>query len=806
MKKPCVHLICNAHLDPVWQWLWEEGCAEALSTFRSMVEILHEHKTLIFNHNEAVLYQWIQEHDTSLFKKIQELVKKGRWAVSGGWFLQPDVNLTSTESIIRQILEGRQFFRRYFNSSPEVAYNFDSFGHSAGLPQILKKSGYRMYIHMRPQKDKLELPSFLYRWQGCDGSEIAALRIPVGLYHTEYHNIQERLRQGTELALKEGQDVPVFWGIGNHGGGATWEDLKEIDDFIKKEKRVDFCHSTPDQYYQAVKDAIKEAPVYKGGLQRVFTGCYTSLSRVKRKAVQSQGLVKQAESASASAWWLKGASYPQKDIREMWKGHLFNDFHDILPGSCTEPAEKDALDLYGKVMDSARRLRMKAVTALNHFHEKSPDLPLTVLNTNPLLTEYPVEAEFMLSHRPKWKGAWHVELSFLSGKKIICQEEQPEALLPFNGWRRKISFFSRLPGMGLSNFKLKVKQGRAESKEFEPALDYEINPQSGLIEKLYGPSKENILSGPLMQPVVVKDTGDSWGTGIKRYREKEGVFKFKPGSSRVIEKGPVRMIHQSELTYEKSSILMQTVSYSQWPVLEYRLRILWNQRHRQLKISIPTRLKQDHVLCEIPGGVTQRPADGEEHVHRRWLFVKGQINGKPSSMGLVSSGQHGFDFKDGEIRLSVLRSAAYCHEQGLDLKDHPGHKCMDLGEHFVRFLVVPGKTESVLPNLPGLADWLSSPPFALAHLPVENFDSLGVLSLSPENVRLLCCKRSEDQDKLIVRIQEAAGIPTKALVKLKKPDMTYKVSLKALEIKTLRFQKDGRILETDLLEKKQYSL
>jgi alpha-mannosidase len=801
MSKPCVYLICNAHLDPVWQWQWEEGCAEALSTFRSMVEILHEHKDLIFNHNEAVLYDWIKEHDPFLFRQIQDLVKKGQWAVSGGWYLQPDVNLTSTESIIRQILEGRKFFRRYFNSSPEVAYNFDSFGHSAGLPQILKKSGYQMYIHMRPQQDQLELPSYLYRWQGCEGTEIAALRIPVGLYHTEYHNIKERLKQGTELALKKGQDIPVFWGIGNHGGGATREDLNQIDDYVDKENRVDFCHSTPDLYYQAVKDSIKEAPVFKGGLQRVFTGCYTSLSRLKRKAIQSQGLVRQAESASALAWWLKDAPYPQRDIREMWRGHLFNDFHDILPGSCTQPAEKDALDLYGKVMDSARRIRMKAMTALNQRFENSPYLPLTVVNTNPSLTQIPVEAEFMLSHRPKWEGEWHVKLSTLSGENIVCQEEQPEALLPFNGWRRKISFFSSLPGIGTANFRLEVKKGKAEIKKFKPRLSYEINPHTELIEKLYGPSGEQILSGPLMQPLVIKDSGDSWGTGIKKYCDKEGVFELKPGSSRVVEKGPVRVIRESEFIYEKSSIFMRTISYSKWPVLEYRLRISWNHRHRRLKISIPTHLKQDHVHCEVPGGMTQRPANGEEHVHRQWLFVKGQINGKPSSMGIVNSGQHGFDFKDGEVRLSLLRSAAYCHEQGLDLKEHPGHKCMDMGEHFVRLLVVPGEPDSVLRKLPGLADWLSQPPFALAHLPVGNFDALDLLTLSPENVRLLACKRSEDGDALVIRIQEAAGIPTKAEVHVKKPDMKYRVSLKPLEIKTLCFQKDGRALETNLLEK-----
>ncbi len=131
MTKPVLHLICNAHLDPVWQWRWEEGCAEALSTFATAVELLHEHPALVFNHNEAVLYRWVKEHASDLFREIQQLASAGRWCISGGWYLQPDVNLPDTESLIRGMAEGRRFFREHFGVEPRVAYNFDSFGHSA---------------------------------------------------------------------------------------------------------------------------------------------------------------------------------------------------------------------------------------------------------------------------------------------------------------------------------------------------------------------------------------------------------------------------------------------------------------------------------------------------------------------------------------------------------------------------------------------------------------------------------------------------------------------------------------------------
>ncbi|MCX6572799.1 MAG: alpha-mannosidase, partial [Candidatus Aminicenantes bacterium] len=447
--KPTVHLICNAHLDPVWQWRWDEGASEALATFRNAVDILDGHPGIIFCHNEAVLYQWAERFDPALFDDIRRLVKAGRWSISGGWFIQPDVNLPGTESLIRTIAEGRRYFRDRFDAAPRVAYNFESFGHSGGLPQILRLAGYEMYVHMRPQADELALPADLYRWRGVDGTVIPAYRIAVGLYHTEHDNIEDRLRAGVELALKLGRDVPVFWGLGNHGGGATRRDLEAIDAFMARETRVRIVHSTPDRFCDAVKDAAAAAPIIDGDLQRCFTGCYTSLSRLKRQAVASLGRLVQAETASAAASWLAGARFREPELREAWKLHLFNDFHDILPGTCVEPAERDALGQYGRAEDIGRSISLEALVALNRGSHDSPSLPVTVFNANPSLGRVPVEFECMADHRPFWKGKWRMRLFRADGREVACQEEQPESLLPFNNGRRRISFVDDLAGVGV---------------------------------------------------------------------------------------------------------------------------------------------------------------------------------------------------------------------------------------------------------------------------------------------------------------------------------------------------------------------
>jgi alpha-mannosidase len=295
---------------------------------------------------------------------------------------------------------------------------------------------------------------------------------------------------------------------------------------------------------------------------------------------------------------------------------------------------------------------------------------------------------------------------------------------------------------------------------------------------------------------------------------------------------------------------MDAVTYPAWPVVEVRFRVTWNEERRRLKLRVPTALVSASLLCEVPGGAILRPADGEEHVHGRWLVVEGRPSGPRSTLalGVASSGQHGLDFKDGELRLSVLRSSAYCHERGFDLGTRSpktgtrtsgtcplSWKFADIGVHEFRLLVTAGAPASVKAMMPGLADHLASPPAAYAHLP---FDAVNappaetLLALKPASVRLLACKRSWDGQALIVRLQEAVGKRTRAELRITRagapngdpgqerghlptaerghgpqerghePAVHVPLSFAPFEIKTVRVHRDGtsglaRMIEED---------
>ena len=268
-----VHLICNAHLDPIWQWEWEEGAAAALSTFRAAADLADEFD-YIFCHNEVTLYKYIEEYAPALFSKIKKLIREGKWHIIGGWYLQPDCNMPAGESFVRQILVGRRYFSEKFGAEPTTAINFDAFGHSSGLPQILSKCGQDSLILSRPGNDPIPARQFV--WEGVDGSRIKVFASNHG-YNSPLGHAAEAIRGRAQS--QEEDTVCVLWGVGNHGGGPSRKDLADIE-ALKQEmgESMEIIHSTPEHFFAKINPEI----IHRGALRTVMPGCYTSMVQIKQ--------------------------------------------------------------------------------------------------------------------------------------------------------------------------------------------------------------------------------------------------------------------------------------------------------------------------------------------------------------------------------------------------------------------------------------------------------------------------------------------------------------------------------------------
>lgn len=342
MKK--IHLIGNAHLDPVWLWQWQEGFAEVKATFRSALDRMKEFSDFKFTSACSAYYMWIEKSDPGMFSEITQRVKEGRWNIVGGWFIQPDCNIPSGESYARHALISQRYFQEKFGVTANTGYNVDSFGHNGNLPQILKKSGIDHYVFMRPMPHEKQLPGYLFDWESMDGSCVRTYRIP------EFYNIDqtrfEVFQKVKDLAKQH--DMMAFYGVGNHGGGVTVELLDQMHRTLDQS----FIYSTVNEYFDAVKE--DEVPVVHDDLQYHAKGCYSAMSEVKANNRLCENKLFEAEEYSVLSKALMNTPYPADEYKKAWEDVLFNQFHDIMGGCAIKEAYIDARYLHGEAAACCR--------------------------------------------------------------------------------------------------------------------------------------------------------------------------------------------------------------------------------------------------------------------------------------------------------------------------------------------------------------------------------------------------------------------------------------------------------------------
>ena len=831
-RRPIVHLVCNAHLDPIWMWPWEEGAREAISTFRTAADFCDEYPRFIFNHNESVLYEWVEEYDPALFARLQGLVKAGRWHIAGGWYLQPDCNLPGGETFVRLISVARRYFADKFGARPTVAYNFDPFGHHGSLPQILRQTGYEMYLHCRPGANLLELPAPLYRWQGLDGSQTLALRPATGWYGTFEHTGLESVRRGVEFARHTGEDQLVLWGLGDHGGGPSRKLLEAIHAVMDETADVEIRHSTPEAYLARIKDrpAGRCAPVHRGDLQRSFPGCYISMAPIKRAMRRGEALLASAERWSTVAWHERGRAYPQGRLDQAWKGVAFNTFHDILAGSSSEAASlQDVMEIFGRSADVCRSLRMAAQMALLPEVPPRPDtIPVYVFNPHAHAMTAPVGLEFLMEYMPR-PEAKSFALYDDTGRQMGCQNQGGpfERTGSLGGWHRYLGFVAQVPPLSARRYEVRrheqpaagrspltVRRTRAgivvENRWLRAKFSRETGGLASLVDKRSG---RDLLRGSV-RPAAMKDTLDAWG-GEANANFSTPLGEFAPLSPRevarwagedktevpalhVLFSGPVSVTIQSLVGWRRSRVCQQFTVYADLPQMEVNLRVHWQERRQCLKWVLPFRLKDSRAVCEVPFAAIERSTDGAENVGGRWVRLEEKA-GDRLAVGVANDGQYAFHARgDGELGLSLVRGAAHCRFDDLPARADEHHTYMDQGQHDFRFRVLWGKAPALAKALIPAAMELNLPlePFFIYHQPMPQpgapRHAAPLLEVTPETVVLSALQRADDGDDLIVRLYEALGRRTRATLRLAGARSPFELDFGPFEIKTLRFTRTAR--------------
>lgn len=690
-----IYMLCNAHLDPVWLWKKEEGIAEAISTFRVAADFCEKYDGFIFNHNESLLYEWVEEYEPELFERIQKLVKIGKWRIMGGWYLQPDCVMPSGESIIRQIEEGQGYFKEKFDVIPETAINFDPFGHNQGLVQILVKKGYKNYLFMRPFE---VTPNQNFIWKGFDGSEILGHCMYLS-YGTSKGEAVKRLE---ETLQNPNEKILMLWGIGNHGGGPSELDWQGLCAYQKEHPEIRLIPCGCEEYFATVE---KEGlPTIANSLAHCMIGCYTSMVRVKQKHRLLENELLLCEKMLAAS----GMPYDDKQIKEAEKALLFSEFHDSLPGTMIKKAEEQVLDLLGYGREILSRYCIKAFYKLCEGQPAAirGEIPVMVFNPNPYVVEQEVEVEFILeaqNHNDNEVTLARVRTT--EGKYLPTQNIKEDSTLNLD-WRKRIIFRATLEPMSLNRFdcelyrvnmdKRPIVQCEQTSTHFifrNERIQVLINKNTGLLD-CYQVDGVDYLKEQSGQISVFDDNEDPWRMQVDGFYHQIGVFTLASKEDanafngyskecienvRVIENGDVITKVQAIFKHNRSYAVV-TYTFSKFDTyVDIHIKMYANDSNVMYKLEFPTTFTNSKFLGQMAFGTEELLKEEKEVFYQKWCGLFEENRG----LAILNDGTYGGSCKDDTMRISMMRTPVYsahpiAERQTADTDRNQEH--IDMGE------------------------------------------------------------------------------------------------------------------------------
>lgn len=760
-----VYMIGNAHLDPVWLWRWQDGFSEVLATYRSALDRLYEFPETKFTSACAVYYQWIEETAPDMFAEIQEMVKQRRWEIVGGWYLQPDCNIPSGESFMRHTLISQRYFKEKFGVTATTGYNVDSFGHNASIPKILRAGDMENYVFMRPSPEEQDRSESIFWWESDDGSRVATFRIHI-LYNLNSHNLYH-LEEIIDKANTEGQDLMAFYGVGNHGGGPTIRMLHSFEKMDCKELR----YETVGAYFDKVRNDT--LPTLQGELQHHARGCYSAETSIKKGNRKCEENLIAAEIICTMANRLTGAKYPAKKLNKAWKNVLFNQFHDIMGGCSIEPAYQDASYLHGEAMsitDQAINAAMQSIawhidtlqgetlpSYKYNLHDKGQwaiwehevlGTPIVVFNIHP----WPVSQTIQVY-------AYAKKMTDETGKEIpfqLVRGDHTEGADKMN-----TAFIAEVPAMGYRVYRLFTEKESQESFPMElqatentlenSLIRLELDKNTGDIYRLYDKKTGKYLINYPCKAILVDETiCDTWAHNQKDLGEKCG--QFTATQFKLTELGPVRGSIQVTSAYKNSTMQRTyTITAGSDQVL-VNAKIDFHEKHRALKFTFP--MTEEKVTAQIPfGTVTRQGYTGEEPC-QKWIAS--------GDLCVANDCKYGYDTSDGQMRLTVLRSAIYADHYGLR-DEHNIH--MEQGKHEFTYSLYPAGSNSENERRAaslnfGLRRVMGS--FHKGNLP----EIKSCISSDSENVIISAIKQNEDGKGSILRLYELNGQDSTASITL----------------------------------------
>ncbi|MFA6448797.1 MAG: glycoside hydrolase family 38 C-terminal domain-containing protein [bacterium] len=804
LKQYTMMLVAYSHIDPAW--LWDKAEGEHIvwqGTSEGVLALQKDFPDFVYAANQMHCYRWMEKDYPDLFKRILADIKRDKWEPVGAEWVEPDGNLPSGESYVRQFMYGRKYSKEKLGVVSTIGWTPDSFGYNWNLPQILAKSDMRGFVTQKISwNDTTRFPYNLFWWQAPDGSK-TLVYFPQGGYGENVTG-STMVNQLANMKAKHGVNSNlVIYGMGDHGGGIPRDYVERAYAFRESPiyPNIEFMHvetAFDDMFASAKK---QDFPTWNDELYLEYhRGTYTTQSNTKNNNRRNEIRLMNSERFSTIASIAAGQKYAFDVIEEAWKILLFNQFHDILPGSSITPVYKDADIDHAWVSGQCKTVTDGALNAIAKNADTTGDgAPLVLFNGLSWSRDDVVET-------PIASGASAVSVFDNTGKEIPVQIIKKD-----DGSKAALFLAKKIPAMGFSVYR--IVEGRkstaksaaatvSENKMDNEFFTIKVDPENGWVSSIYDKKskREVIVDGQSafeLQAYKETASSDAWdprftpdGSGI--IPPKGSLMEMpNPIEIRVVENGPVRVTIMAHRKFgEKTDFKTYYSLVAGSPIVYGRLDTDWQDRGVFLKSAFNLNLDADVATFEIPYAaidrVTKAKTPGEkakwEMSGHRWV----DYTNKDKKFGatLLSFSKYGYDVKDNVLRMTMLRSPS-----GPDPE-------ADRGFHSIPLALYPhaGAWAAANSQLRG-AEY--NDPLFVVHA-AKHAGKLGksrsFFSAGPDNVTLATMKKAENGDGFILRLVETTGKDTTAVLNLPaKPKKIVETNLVERELKTLPAPKSATI-------------
>ncbi len=804
----------HAHIDMNWMWGYNETVAVTLDTFRTMLSFMIEYPEFSFSQSQASVYRIIEEHDPSMLEEIKERVKEGRWEVTASTWVETDKNMPDGESLARHILYTKNYLAEIFGldkDSLDIDFEPDTFGHNLNVPEILNNGGVKYYYHCRGYEKHS-----IYSWQSPSGKSVVVYREP------DWYNARIEpdmvlhvpgfcTKHGLKTALK-------VYGVGDHGGGPTRRDIERICDMMTWPVYPVIRFGTFGGYFGELESVRESLPVEKNELNFIFPGCYTTQTRIKMANRTAEARLNDAERFCALGCLFAGGKYEGERFEKAWRNVLFNQFHDILPGSGVIETREYAMGLFQKTMASAGTETARVLRSISAridtsglftgkedikssisegagvgYGTESYLVPQTERGSgktrvfhmfNPAAFERETCVELAVWD---WEGSIdRIRVRDEAGRELKWQVLKNEKIQYWDSryWGHayvRLLVYAKVPACGYTTCILEERDaGEISGKKIEsPRLEQVEEPvlENENIKAVFDRTNGSLIS--LVDINTGREMINPDSNAVFRFIEEDdsrGMTAWVTGNyvnitplednTRITEVKNNGSLIRQWISYEtrfKNSLLKVTVSLDKnSSSLDYNVSCQWREFGQkgsnipQLSFCLPLSYSCKCYRYDIPFGTIERGGMNMDVPANSWAAAVPSNPGQPAAR-VVTDSKYGFRCIDNSISVTLIRSS-------YDPDPYP-----EIGEHRFRFCIDMVDTATNSDMINSAYAWNHPVSFqsAAAH---EGSMALtdSFMKLMEGSVVLSAVKMSETGNRLIVRVYETEGKDTKAAVRFGK--------------------------------------